>query len=176
MWLGAAGCFLGGWLTDRYIRRTGDRKWGRKLFGIIGHSLCALCYAGCLFMKTPFTFALLISLGAFCNDLTMGSSWATCQDIGRKYTAIVAGFMNMIGNLGGAAAGWVTGAILDSTLNVHANAENLELSQMTKAQIDAGLMAGYQINFICFAGVYVLAVLFWLRIDATQPVVPEGDA
>ena len=25
--LGAVGCIVGGWLTDRYVRRTGDRRW-----------------------------------------------------------------------------------------------------------------------------------------------------
>ncbi len=46
--MGATTCFLGGWLSDRLIRRTGNRKWGRRLFGLVGYSLCALCYfAGC---------------------------------------------------------------------------------------------------------------------------------
>ena len=35
--VGAVGCLIGGLLTDMYIRRTGNRKWGRRLFGVIGH-------------------------------------------------------------------------------------------------------------------------------------------
>ena len=42
----------------------------------------------------------------------MGSSWATCQDIGRRYAAIVAGMMNMIGNLGGTVASYMSGYVL----------------------------------------------------------------
>ena len=34
--VGMLGCVLGGTLSDRYIRKTGDRKWGRRLFGMIG--------------------------------------------------------------------------------------------------------------------------------------------
>src|SRR5262245_2062741 len=44
---GALTCLVGGLLSDWFIRRTGNRKWGRRLFGVIGHSLCALCYAAC---------------------------------------------------------------------------------------------------------------------------------
>ena len=29
--VGVLGCVLGGILTDRHVRRTGDRKWGRRL-------------------------------------------------------------------------------------------------------------------------------------------------
>ena len=67
--------------------------------------------------RLAFTFFLAISLAAFWNDLTMGAAWATCQDIGKRYAAIVAGCMNTIGNLGGAAAGWITGAIVKARQN-----------------------------------------------------------
>ncbi|MFO0821568.1 MAG: MFS transporter [Gemmataceae bacterium] len=35
--IGMFGCLLGGTLSDRYIRRTGDKKWGRRMFGMIGY-------------------------------------------------------------------------------------------------------------------------------------------
>jgi MFS family permease len=171
--MGAITCLLGGWLSDRFIRRTGNRKWGRRLFGVIGHALCAVCYAACLITPNAFTFFLAISLAAFWNDLTMGAAWATCQDIGQRYAAIVAGCMNTIGNLGGAAAGWATGAILQAALASRAAAEGVAVDQLDAATKTAALGAGYQINFLVFSGVYVLAVLFWLRIDPTRPVAPR---
>ena len=33
LWMGAVGCLVGGLLTDWFIRRTGNRRLGRKLFG-----------------------------------------------------------------------------------------------------------------------------------------------
>src|SRR5262245_27452253 len=45
--LGLAGCFVGGWLTDRWIRRTGDKKWGRRIYGMTGHGLAAVCMLAC---------------------------------------------------------------------------------------------------------------------------------
>ena len=38
-------------------------------------------------------------LVGFFNDFIMGPSWAAAQDIGRRYSAIVSGTMNMVGNL-----------------------------------------------------------------------------
>jgi MFS family permease len=173
LWMGAITCLLGGWLSDRFIRRTGNRKWGRRLFGLIGHSLCGLCYLACLITPNAFTFFLAISLAAFWNDLTMGSAWATCQDIGKRYAAIVAGCMNTVGNLGGAAAGWATGLILNQQLTRYAADRGVAIDTLSAAEKAVGQLPGYQINFLVFALVYLVAVLLWLRIDATSPVVPD---
>lgn len=173
--VGAPACLLGGWLTDRYIRRTGNRKWGRRRYGIIGHGLCAVCIFTCLFTyHSPFLFFLSISLAAFSNDITMGPAWATCQDIGKRYAAIVAGCMNTIGNMGGALASWVTGLILNNTLASHAQSLGKTVAELSADEKAVGLLPGYQINFVLFAIVYVIAVFLWLRIDATKPVAPES--
>ena len=94
-----------------------------------------------------------MALAAFCNDLTMGSAWASCLDIGRKYSGIVSGCMNTVGNLGGAVAGFTTGMVLN------AFPDNRAL--------------GWQINFISFGAVYVVAVVLWMCFDSTRPVVQE---
>jgi nitrate/nitrite transporter NarK len=146
---GAMACLVGGVLTDRFIYRTGNRKWGRRLFGIIGHSTCALCYFLSLAASSPWLFVLAVAMAAFCNDLTMGAAWASCQDIGREYTGIVSGCMNTVGNLGGAAAGYLTGLVLQQL----------------------GHQDGWTINFIIFGSVYLVAVGFWMLFDPTKPVV-----
>src|SRR5206468_11368490 len=51
MLIGMAGCLIGGLLTDRYIRRTGDRKWGRRVFAMIGYGTAGLFY----FLAAGFT-------------------------------------------------------------------------------------------------------------------------
>jgi ACS family glucarate transporter-like MFS transporter len=148
--LGSLACVVGGLLTDAFVRRTGDRKWGRRLFGMLGHGICALCYFFSLAASSPWLFVLAVALAAFWNDLTMGSAWASCIDIGRHYSGIVSGCMNTVGNLGGAAAGIATGWIVQSFPS-----------------------HGWTINVLIFGGVYVLAMLLWLRFDATKPLVPE---
>ncbi len=99
-------------------------------------------------------------MASFCNDLTMGSAWASCLDIGKKYSGIVAGCMNTVGNLGGAAAGYLTGHILD-------------LARAPGALPDTPNPRGWHINLCIFAGVYVIATLLWLRFDSTRPVISE---
>jgi MFS transporter, ACS family, glucarate transporter len=174
---GAFGCLLGGYLTDRYIRATGDRRWGRRLLGMFGHSICVPCYLYCLIAPSAWTFALAIALSGFFNDLAMGSAWAACQDIGKKHAAIVAGCMNTIGNLGGAVATFLTGSILKHWQYVYEQAHALPLDALN-AKDNAGLLKdallpGYQVNFIIYAVLYAVTVFLWLGIDATRPVLPE---
>jgi MFS transporter, ACS family, glucarate transporter len=165
--LGAVGCLIGGILSDMFIKRTGNRKWGRRLFGLIGHGLCAVCYFAAIFAHSAPTFVLAIAMAAFWNDMTMGASWASCLDIGGKFSGIVAGCMNTVGNLGGFAAGFLTGMILDLYKNkVPAGAD--------PATILNASQQGWNANFMIFAGVYVIATLLWLGFDATKPVAPEA--
>jgi ACS family glucarate transporter-like MFS transporter len=82
----------------------------------------------------------------------MGSAWASCLDIGGKYSGIVAGCMNTIGNLGGSAAGYATGWVLK-----HSDSSP----------------RGWTINFLSYGLVYVIAAACWLRFDSTKRVIPE---
>ena len=50
--------------------------------------------------------------------------------------------------------------------------EKIPQAEQEKA---AGLLPGYHINFVIFATVYGIALLFWLRIDATEPVAPAVE-
>jgi MFS family permease len=149
--LGSLACLVGGLLTDRFIRRTGNRKWGRRLFGVVGHGICALCYFLSLFAGSAVWFVVAIALASFWNDLTMGSAWASCLDIGKRFSGIVSGCMNTVGNLGGAMAGISTGLILDAY----------------------GQDWGWQVNLFSYGLVYVLAMLLWLYFDATKALVDD---
>jgi MFS family permease len=151
--LGSLACLFGGLLTDAFIRRTGNRRWGRSLFGALGHSVCALCYFASLGASSPWLFVLAIALAAFWNDLTMGAAWASCIDIGQHYSGIVSGCMNTIGNLGGAAAGITTGLVLEYFGP-----------------------RGWTANFLIFGGVYVAAMFLWLGFDATKSIVPDPNS
>ncbi|MBN9517352.1 MFS transporter [bacterium] len=152
--IGMFGCLLGGTLSDRYIRRTGDRKWGRRLFGMIGYAGAGLCYLAAAGVKVSqpdnlFLFAACLIMMGFMNDLIMAPAWAVCQDIGRDYAATVSGAMNMFGNLVGAVSGiFVTGMI-------------------TKAYAGTD---GIVTCLVLYAVVYFVGVGIWLFIDPTKPV------
>ena len=157
--IGIGGCYLGGILSDLYIKSTGDRKWGRRILGMVGYGGAGLCYfaaAGVKFAdpNNLWLFAGLVILMGFMNDLIMAPAWATCQDIGQKYAATVAGTRNMVGNLVGAVSGiFVTGWI-------------------RKHYPDTD---GILILFTIYGTVYFLGVGLWLFIDASKPIVPDDD-
>lgn len=181
LWLGALGCLIGGFLTDAYVKRTSDPVWGRRIFGVVGQTLCGLCWVASVFMPhakgdSPIPFFLTISFAAFFNDLTMGAAWSTCQDIGKKHAAIVAGAMNTVGNLGGAVAGLLTGYILTTYLNAAATSQSVEVSTMTDAAKNVAQHPGYFLNFYTFAIGYFLSAALWLLIDSTKPVFTEDEA
>ena len=174
--VGVVGCVLGGILTDRHVRRTGDRKWGRRLYGVIGFAGAASCYGVAIFGAVNhqmWTFAIGVALSGFFNDLAMGPSWAVCQDIGRRYSAIVSGFMNMIGNLGGVTTIFVTAQIMKSTVAAKEAQARADGTDVTAA-IRAGEIEGYIINLSLYALAYAIGIIFWLLIDASKPILPEA--
>ena len=175
--LGAVGCYLGGWITDRMVRRSGRKTAARCVPGVIGSFLAGVSYLGCLWSlqnNNVVCFALFIALTGFFNDLTMAPTWATVQDVGGKISAIVAGTMNMIGNLGGAIVTFLTGSILTQGKVTYAAANGLELANMAKEDIREAFYSGYQTNIMMFAGVYFLSSIIWIFIRAENPVPGSG--
>jgi MFS transporter, ACS family, glucarate transporter len=158
--VGMFGCYLGGVLSDRTIRRTGDRRWGRRVVPMFGYGLAGVCYMlAAAFTDNLLLFAGCLILVGFFNDLIMGPSWAVSQDIGRRYSAVVGGTMNMVGNLGAALGNFITGLILE------------------QHTVDGTVgTAGYVTCFLMFGFVYMLGVIAWLFIDASKPIDADTDS
>jgi MFS family permease len=171
LWMGAIGSLLGGIITDAIVRRTGDRRLGRRLCGWVGHSLTVLCFIACLFAPNATAFFVAVSLAAFLTDLAVPSAWACCQDIGGRYAAIVGAFMNTVAGLSGALAGWVTGSVLEGAIAARAAGLGLGPDNLDAAETTAALLSGYHINFCIFAALYVVAFLCWFQIDPDHHIV-----
>lgn len=167
--IGMVGCLTGGLVTDRLIRKTGDRKWGRRLPAMVGYGFAGVAYlCAALTMQSAsfWVFATCVILVGFFNDLIMSPSWATAQDIGRRYSAIVSGTMNMIGNLGAVLGLLVSGQILKAYTVVVLGADGAELSRYVRPE-------GYVTCFYLYAALYASGVASWLLIDPTKPVVED---
>jgi ACS family glucarate transporter-like MFS transporter len=102
---GAAGCLISGLIPPSVPRRV-IALVGFAVTGVVLFLLGSASTAG----------AAVALLGAACffSDLTMPISWNTCVELGRRYTATVAGTMNMCSGLAGFTMSVVAGQIVQN--------------------------------------------------------------
>jgi sugar phosphate permease len=142
---GVVSCVLGGVLSDWLVRRTGSRKWGRRLVGSVALALAGLTCLAVLWCDEVWLMAVAFSAWFFFNDATMGPAWASCADIGERHAGTLSGAMNMTGAFLGAVGMALAGSLLHRGLA--------------------------ELVFILFACSYALASLCWLAVDVTKPLV-----
>lgn len=147
---GVASCVLSGMLSDWLIRRTGSRKWGRRIVGLVALTLASLSCVLASRADQIWLMALAFGSWMLFNDGIMGPGWASCADVGERYAGTLSGAMNMIGAFLGAAGTAFAGRLLDQN--------------------------AYEFMFLGFACSYVLAAGCWLGIDVTKPLVPRPEA
>lgn len=100
LFFGGIACILGGFSTDFLVPVLGKR-WGRTLQGFIAYAVGGLLFLlARLGGDNPWLAVPCLCLASFVKDFAMAASWSTCIDIGDRYSGTVAGFMNMVGNLG----------------------------------------------------------------------------
>jgi MFS family permease len=97
---GAVPCVLGGWLSDTLIRRTGSKRWGRSLPGLIGFGT-----AGLLTLLAPRLGDYYLVIGIIClacafQDFVVPIIWTVAVDVGERHAGTVAGAMNCMGGIG----------------------------------------------------------------------------
>lgn len=146
---GAIGGFLGGYLNDLAIRRTGNRRWSRSGVAFAGKGMAAiLLFVALIWYDRPYVFCSLLFFVKLFGDWSLVTSWAVVTDIGGKATATIFSFNNAIAILvGGTLAPLLFGYISD------------EFS--------------WKIVFITAAVVYALCAVSWLFINCTIPMIKE---
>ncbi len=166
MVFGAAGCLLGGGLTDLLLRWTGSRRWARRTMGLVGKgSGAALLLAGAS-VDEPVLAVALIALSAFACDLSVAANWAVCTDAGGRFVGTVFGLMNMVAAVGAALSPVLAGYLLRW------------LSPRDAAgHFDPAARAGaWDVVLYLYAATLVIGALCWLRIDAEESMVGEAES
>jgi ACS family glucarate transporter-like MFS transporter len=145
--MGGIGSITAGLLSKPLTRLTGSLKTTRKLSACVGFVGASVCLILATMLKDPFLVVPAIALSSFCNDLVMPTSWGTVMDIAGGYSGTVSGAMNMIGNLGGALYGTVSGLVLQSS--------------------------NRNWNYVLYMGaaVYLFGFLIWTQLDPVTPIV-----
>ena len=97
------GFWFSGWITDR-LARTGNLKLARCGVGAAGYLASAVTLVVAAQIADRVVSATLLAVALCFQTVTVSAAWAVCLDVGRKYAGVVTGFMNTIGNIGGALA------------------------------------------------------------------------
>jgi len=99
---GALGGVTGGWLNDRLISKTGNRRFARSSVGLVGKGLAGLLIFTALtfYYDDPYVFCTFLFFVKFFGDWSLASGWGTVTEIGGKATASVFAFNNSVAGIG----------------------------------------------------------------------------
>lgn len=175
LWVGAFGCVAGGAIAEFLSRWLGDRRLARRILCVSCQVMCMLCWLGARTAPSALTFFMLVSGAALFTDLTLGTAWATCQDIGRRFPAVTAGWMNTLGNLGGAASGWITGVLVERGLAQRSDQLGVAIENLSTPDKLAGEMVGFDNAFLSYAAVYAVSACCWFLVDSTTPIGKDSE-
>src|SRR5215831_6409124 len=108
------GVLLGGWLSDRLLKRTGNANIGRKL-PIIAGLLLASTIVGANYVDSNTAVVAIMSVAFFGQGL-VNLGWTLITDVAPKQLiGLTGGLFNLCANLAGIVTPIVVGVIVDRT-------------------------------------------------------------
>ncbi|QEH35147.1 putative sulfoacetate transporter SauU [Aquisphaera giovannonii] len=155
---GAAGCLLGGWLTDTLVRVTGNRRWGRTAQATAGAGLTAACLFLSLRTDSVFLSSVLVAAACFGVQVQVPAWWASATQVSGRHVGALFGLMNTVGNIGGILSPPFLGFFADVMK---------ARGYSGRDQWDPGLLV--------YAVVAILGLVLWSLIDPTRGV-DEAEA
>ncbi len=147
---GVLGDLAGGWLSDGWLKRTGNLKLARRGIAVAGFLIAGVMVPLAATAGDPMVSVAFFALAVFGLELTVGVSWAVTLDIGGEYAGSVSAVMNTFGNTAGAITAAATGYLV-----VHSGWTS----------------AFYVVSAFAFAG-----ALLFLWLDASRRLYIEPDA
>ena len=114
---GVLGDALGGTISDRILRRTGDRRKARRNLVVFGF-LCSLTSMFPLLVSHNIVVAAIcLSVAFFFSEFTIGPMWAIPMDIAPQFSGSASGIMNTGSALAAILSPLVFGYVIDKTGN-----------------------------------------------------------
>ena len=101
------GSLAGGWISDKLCLRYGQYA-GRSLWGAFTLFLAAAFLIVGSQAQDTTTAVIVLALGAGSCYLGQAAYWAVAADYAGPYTSVVSGFLNMAGQISGAATASLT--------------------------------------------------------------------
>jgi nitrate/nitrite transporter NarK len=114
---GVVGDSLGGILSDRIFKRTGNVRLARLSVVLLGFVGALLSLAPILFTHDITLVALCLSSGFFFIEIIIGPIWSVPMDIAPKYSGTAAGLMNTGSAFAAIVSPLVAGYVIDVTGN-----------------------------------------------------------
>jgi nitrate/nitrite transporter NarK len=114
---GVVGDSLGGILSDRIFKMTGNVRFARLSVVIAGFAGALLSLFPILFTQDITIVVLCLSGGFFFSELVIGPIWSVPMDIAPKYSGTAAGLMNSGSALAAIVSPLVAGYVIDVTGN-----------------------------------------------------------
>jgi sugar phosphate permease len=152
---GALGGIAGGWLNDRAIAWTGNRRWSRSGVGCVGKLIGGVMLALAVRQADGVAAALCLLAAKFFSDWSQPTTWGTCTDLGGRFSATVFGIVNTAGTLGGVVMPLVFGKVLDRFTS------------------PAG--TDWSPLFFLLAAMYLGSGASWLLVDCTRTIEDRDD-
>jgi ACS family glucarate transporter-like MFS transporter len=106
--LGNAVGLIGGGVLGDYLIGRGLATRSRAWFGGMGLLFCGIGLALTAVSSQKWTTLVCLTFALMSLGVTINFSWTSCMDLGGKFSATVAGWMNTWGNLIGGAAPIIT--------------------------------------------------------------------
>ncbi len=110
---GAIGAFLGGWLTDWLVQKTGNHRWGRTAQAVAGSALTAASILASVSTDSTEKASAFLGLAAFGMRLQLPAWWSSATQVSGRHLGALFGLMNMIGGIGRLASQQFVGRFAD---------------------------------------------------------------
>jgi len=147
--MGGIANLSGGFASDALVKRIGLKK-GRRTIAMVGLTASALFTVATVVTQDRYVALVFLALSYAGSDFMLPSAWAVCLDIGKKYAGAVSGAMNTAGQIGSFISSVAFGYIVTQ-------------------------FKSYEAPLIPMAVFLTISAVCWLKIDATEELIPEGE-